>query len=94
MMISVNVRYHNLLRQITGLQQETVSLSEPTLAALLEHLAEVHGPSLRTIFFGPEGQVSTHLVVFQNQQLAPRGQGDLPLADGDELLLFPAISGG
>jgi molybdopterin converting factor small subunit len=93
-MISVSVRYHNVLRQITGLQQETVPLSEPTLGALLEHLAVAHGPALRTVLFGPEGQVSTHLVVFHNQQLAPRGQGDLPLADGDELMLFPAISGG
>lgn len=93
-MISVSVRYHNILRQVTGLQRETVSLSEPTLNALLEHLATTHGPSLRTMLFGPEGQVSTHLVVFRNQQLAPRGRGDLPLADGDELMLFPAISGG
>jgi molybdopterin converting factor small subunit len=46
------------------------------------------------MLFGPEGQVSTHLVVFHNQQLAPRGEGNLPLADGDELMLFPAISGG
>jgi molybdopterin converting factor small subunit len=93
-MISVSVRYHNMLRQITGLQRETVQLSEPTLGGLLKHLAAVHGPSLQTILFGAEGQVSTHLVVFRNQQLAPRGQGDLPLADGDELMLFPAISGG
>jgi molybdopterin converting factor small subunit len=93
-MISVSVRYHNMLRQLTGLQQETVRLSEPTLSALLEHLAEAHGSSLRTMIFDPEGQVSTHLVVFRNQQLVPRGQGDLSLADGDELMLFPAISGG
>jgi molybdopterin converting factor small subunit len=93
-MISVSVRYHNMLRQITGLQRETVQLSEATLGALLERLAETHGPSLRTMLFGPGGQVSTHLVVFHNQQLAPRGQADLPLADGDELMLFPAISGG
>lgn len=93
-MISVSVRYHNMLRQITGLPEETVRLSAPTLSALLEHLAEVHGPSLRTMVFGSDGQVSTHLVVFRNQQLAPRGQGDLALADGDVLMLFPAISGG
>jgi molybdopterin converting factor small subunit len=93
-MISVSVRYYNMLRQITGLREETVSLSDPTLSALLEHLAEVHGPALRTMFFDPEGRVSTHLVLFRNQRLAPRAQGDLALADGDELRLFPAISGG
>lgn len=92
--VIVSVRYHNVLRQISGRERETVTLATPTLHALLEKLAEAHGPALRTLLFGADGQVSAHLVVFRNQKLVPRTQPQLVLADGDELMLFPAVSGG
>jgi molybdopterin converting factor small subunit len=93
-LITVSVRYHNVLRQIAGRERETVTLATGTLHALLEQLAEAHGPALQTLLFGADGQVSAHLVVFRNQQLVPRAQSQLVLADGDDLMLFPAVSGG
>jgi len=94
-MISVSVRYHNILRQVAGSAEETVTLPAGTsLRGALEHLAERHGAHLRAMLFTPEGDVAAHLVVFRNRKLIHQDQRHLPLADGDELMLFPAISGG
>ncbi len=46
------------------------------------------------MFFQADGSVVTHLVVFRNQKLLLKDQYQLSLADGDELMLFPAVSGG
>ena len=95
MAISVSVRFHNMLRHHTGIEQEAIVLPEGALLlTALEDLARRHGPGLGRMLFASEGVISTHLVIFRNQQLLPRAEGDVTLVDGDELLLFPAISGG
>jgi len=102
-MIAVEVRYYNMLRHQTGAQRESVALPPGTaLRAALEHLVTLHGPRLREMLFTRGGELSPHLVIFHNQRLVRhdhgRSSGDpgpgLALADGDELMLFPAISGG
>lgn len=93
--IAVQVRYHNMLRHRTGVAQETVTLpAGSVLCAALEHVAARRGPRLREMLFAPQGSISTHLVVLHNQQLVRPDAAQPTLADGDELLLFPAISGG
>ena len=94
-MIAVSVRYYNMLRRRTGVEQETITLTEGTsIRAALERLANRHGPHLREMLFVPEGSVASHLVIFRNRKLVPQGQHHLLLADGDELMLFSAIAGG
>ena len=94
-LIAVSVTYHNMLRYRAGVEQETIALTEGTsLRAALEHLADRHGPRLREMLFAPEGSVASHLVIFRNRKLVPQDEHHLPLADGDELKLFPAIAGG
>ena len=94
-MITVSVRYYNMLRHRTGVERETIALPSGTvLRAALECLADRHGPHLREMLFAPEGSVVSHLVIFRNRKLVLQDQHHLSLADGDELMLFPAISGG
>jgi molybdopterin converting factor small subunit len=94
-MIAVSVRYHNMLRRRTGIEQETITLGKGTsIRAALEHLANRHGPHLREMLFAQAGSVAPHLVIFRNQRLMSQDQYQLSLADGDELMLFPAIAGG
>jgi MoaD family protein len=94
-MIAVSVRYHNMLRRRTGVEQETITLPEGTaLRTALERLADRHGSHLREMLFAPEGDVASHLVIFRNRKLMAHDQHDEPLSDGDELMLFPAIAGG
>ena len=94
-MITVTVRYHNLLRRVAGLAEETITLPAGTsLRDALERLAQRHGPALREMLFEPAGGVSLHLAVFCNRQLVRSDQRDSPLTYGDELMLFPAVAGG
>jgi len=94
-MITVSIRYHNMLRRSAGIEQETITLHEGTsLRAGLGYLADRHGPHLKQMLFSPQGNVVSHLVVFRNRKLVPHKRFDDPLSDGDELMLFPAIAGG
>jgi MoaD family protein len=91
----VHIRYHNVLRHRTGVKEETVRLPNGAhLGSLLESLAERHGQALRDMVFAPDGAISTHLVVMRNGKLVPHDSSDEWLSDGDELMLFPVISGG
>jgi len=94
-MIAVTVRYYNMLRRHTGLACETLELPEETQADVaIRFLADRYGPAFAGMLLSPSGELASHLVVFVNEQLiSPAGQLPL-LADGDELKLFPAISGG
>ena len=93
--IQITVQFHNILRARAGIASETLDLPAGiTLRELLQQVTETHGPVLREVLFTAEGAVSSHLVVFRNRQLLPATDRDALLADGDELMLFPAIAGG
>lgn len=94
-MITVTVRYYNMLRLYTGLESERVELPEGTeVADTIRLLAERHGAAFAGMLLSSTGEPASHLVVFVNQQLVVAGGPAPPLADGDEVKLFPAISGG
>jgi molybdopterin converting factor small subunit len=94
-MIAVTVRYYNMLRLHAGLESERVEMPEGMeVAEAVRLLAERHGPAFAGMLLSPAGEPASHLVVFVNQQLVVAGEPAPPLADGDEVKLFPAISGG
>jgi molybdopterin converting factor small subunit len=94
-MISVTVRYYNMLRRHTGLACEPLELPEGTeMVVAVRHLADRHGPAFAEMLLSSSGELASHLVVFVNQQLVFPGGPTPTLADGDEVKLFPAISGG
>jgi molybdopterin converting factor small subunit len=89
------VRYYNIFRLRVGIERETIELAVGTsLRAALERVAERHGSVLREMLFAPDGRVASHVVVFRNRKLVPQDERHLPLTDGDELMLFPAVAGG
>jgi MoaD family protein len=94
-MITVTVHYYNMLRRLTGLPREQVELPEGVdVAAALRSLVARYGPAFAELLFSPSGELASHLVVFVNGQLAAPGAASPYLADGDEVKLLPAISGG
>ena len=95
MSMSVTVRYHNLLRRAAGVEAQELSL--PTGSSVddaLDTLATLAGSALLSLLFKADGTVVPYLVVFRNQKLVTHDNFDSTLSDGDELQLFPAVSGG
>jgi molybdopterin converting factor small subunit len=93
--MAVTVRYHNVLRSAAGLAEEVLLLPEDaTLYVLLEALAAAHGSLLRDLLLEADGSVVSHLVAFRNRKLVSGDPRGVLLADGDEVMLFPAVSGG
>ena len=93
--ITVTVRYYNMLRLHAGLAEERLELSEGTeVIDAVRLLAGRYGTAFAEMLLSASGELASHLVVFVNQQLVFPGGPAPPLADGDEVKLFPAISGG
>jgi molybdopterin converting factor small subunit len=93
--ITITVRYHNILRHHTGLDRESLDLPEDTqIITALRRLTSQYGPGLREMLLSTDGGLSPHLAIFVNQQLVFPDRQTVTLADGDELSLFPTISGG
>lgn len=69
-------------------------IAATSLREALERYFEAH-PRVRGYVLDDQGGLRRHLAVFVNQQLARdrRGLSD-PLADGDEVLVVQALSGG
>jgi molybdopterin converting factor small subunit len=94
-LIQVRVRYHNLLRHRAGTDQEVLPLDQGTsLVQALMLLAERHAPMLQDVLLTAEGKISPQIVVFCNGQLVGLAPPGPLLQDGDEIKLFPKISGG
>ena len=94
-MITLSIRYHTPLRQARGVKEEQVTLPDGTsLGLAVGRLVENGSPALRGMLLEPDGTLSPHLVVFRNNSLMADERYDAILADGDELMLFLAISGG
>ena len=93
--IAVTARYFNMLRLHAGLASERLELPEGTeVAEAIRLLADRHGTGFAEMILSPSGELASHLVVFVNEKLVHPG-GPVPaLGDGDEVKLFPAISGG
>lgn len=94
MTIAVTIQYHNILRRATGFGQEDICLPQgSSVRDALNQLSKTHA-SLRSLLFTAKGDIASHVVVFRNHKLITHDQFGTQLADGDELKLFPAISGG
>lgn len=93
-MISVHVRYFNILAGYTGKKQETVKLPQETTGhQLMLHLAAIYGEPFRGAVLDGEG-LSNHLRIFRNEQSLHGEALSSPLEDEDRIMLFPAVAGG
>ena len=80
-MKTINVRYFALFRERAGRDSETVETTAEDALALFQQLADRHGTD------DPRG----HCKVAINDVMA---DWDSPVADGDDVLLFPPVAGG
>jgi molybdopterin converting factor small subunit len=93
--IGVTIRYHNIFRHAAGSDAEHLHLpAGSTVGDALHQLCTIRCGALGNLLLTAEGDIASHVVVFRNRKLVTHDQFDATLADGDELKLFPAISGG
>lgn len=82
----ITVRFFASLREQLGTGELQVAAVELlTVDTLVERLAAEHGETWRTALMAPQ------LIVAINQQVASR---TTQLVDGDEVALFPPVTGG
>jgi molybdopterin converting factor small subunit len=92
--IGVTIQYHNILRRGAGLEEELVRLpAGSSVADVLREVADAR-TALKSLLFTERGDVASHVVVFRNRKLVAHDALETRLVDGDEIKLFPAISGG
>lgn len=93
--MSITIQYHSLLRRTAGRRREELSIPDgATVGDALDALAGIANAALLRLLFKADGTVVPYLVVFRNQKLVTHDRFDTRLADGDELKLFLAVSGG
>ena len=73
---------------------EVVDGGIETVADALDALLEAH-PALRERVLDDDGELATHVNVLHNGEGIHHGDGlETPVEAGDELALFPPVSGG
>ena len=92
-MASVSVRITRLLAEIGG--TERISTVDATTAAEAIDALCAQVPALQVHVFDDDGNVRRHVNIFVRGEMA-KGPGSLEaaLADGDEIAVVPAVSGG
>ena len=89
----VKVMIPTALRQYTG-GLDTGELGGDRVGAVLSALGEAH-PELKRHLFTDDGALRSFVNVFVNDEnIRDRQQQDTPLAEGDELMIIPAVAGG
>ena len=92
MEIRVSVKYYNIVADFLGRREERREMAaSATIRDFMNSLA-TESTSFQKLAFTTEGQVSGHVRLFRNGQ-AVLDLGE-PLVEGDELRVFPTISGG
>ncbi len=87
------VRIPPVLRSSTGGEKE-VSAAGVTVGQVLGDLAEQH-PSTQTQLFGEGGDLNRYVNVYLNDEDVRVLDGlDTPVAEGDTLVILPAMAGG
>ena len=86
------MRITRLLAEITGTGR-ACTVQGATAAQALEALCQ-RVPTLRVHVFDDDGQVRRHVNVFVRGEIARSGSLDIELADGDEVAVVQAVSGG
>jgi MoaD family protein len=90
---TITIRVPAPLRECCGGAAE-IRLSAPSVRAVLEELERRHPPLYRSIC-DETGAVRRHVNVFVNaSHVRDRDGLDTALASGDEVSIFPAVSGG
>jgi molybdopterin converting factor small subunit len=93
-MVEVTVKYFNILAAYAGQKVDTVTVPDNcTVYGLVLELVERNPPAFGNVVLS-DGNVSSFIRVFVNDEMISGDDFELVLQNGDRVLLFPAVSGG
>lgn len=83
------------LAELAGEREVTleVTTDEPTIADALDALIETH-PELAARIYTDDDELESHLNLLHNGETLSGTELSTPLNEGDELAMFPPVSGG
>lgn len=94
-MPDVVVRYYNIIRDAAGRPEEQVALADgATVLDLLALVSRDHGAKMERFLLTREGGKSPYLSLFVNGKRVEGAGVQLVLAEGDVVMMLPAIAGG
>jgi len=90
----VTVQYTTQLKAALGVARQQIQLGDhATLSELIKQLTEQHGAAFADLVLMPDGHLLPSIIVCIDDQQRSAGQ-DIPLQDGNQVMLLSAISGG
>jgi molybdopterin converting factor small subunit len=92
--MNVTIEYFAQARDAAGVVREVVELVAPcTVQGLIVRLAQERGGRLAALVLTADGRLSSSVLLAVGERQVPADQ-PLPLCDGDQVLVMPAVSGG
>jgi len=92
--MKVRVRFFARFRELLGAEVAAGPAPGTTLAALVREIARGNGEGLDAIF-DERGAFREHVILMRNGKRVEAADAEkIPLADGDEIAVFPPVSGG
>jgi molybdopterin synthase sulfur carrier subunit len=91
-MATVTVRMYATVRDAAGMSE--VNLEASDLAELLERLSEGSGSILAEFLESHDRTEGGIVILLNGKNVTTSDLASLPLAEGDEVAIFPPVSGG
>jgi molybdopterin synthase sulfur carrier subunit len=92
--MQIRIELFSLAREVIGEPQLMVEVPEgSTVLQLISHLAEQKGEKFARLIRKPDGSFSSSIAIALNDQQISLTD-PIPLSEGDEISILPAISGG
>jgi molybdopterin synthase sulfur carrier subunit len=88
------VKYFATVRTYTGENERRVADPPATLGPLLETLAAGYGTSFRRAVFAGDELNPEIIILVNGRNVVYSGRLQAPLAQGDEVSIFPMVAGG
>ncbi len=90
----VKIRFFTRFRELLGTDIVAESAAGTTFAGLVRGVARKNGEGYEAIFDG-QGNFREFVILMRNgKRVEPADAEKTPVADGDEIAVFPPVSGG
>ncbi len=91
-MVCVSVKMYATVREASGIEEVQVDASN--LAELLEALVSLAEPDLKRLLNTGAPRSDVLVVLLNGRNITPMDPSSVELSEGDEVAIFPPVSGG